>query len=233
MLSNETVDRFIIKSNTVENIGARSFNMEIPAVCPRCNHGSVPTLLASVECTEKIGDITTEIANIYFCPVCENYFFATQYYPNSENNASILELHPNFYKEQTFPDEIKELSPNFVNIYNQAHRAESYNLIDICGAGYRKSLEFLVKDFAISNNPNDKEKIIKLPLAKCIQNYLSENLSSLATAAVWLGNDATHYERKHIDYGINEMKNFINAAISYIDCELQIKKAYEFIQNNN
>lgn len=47
-----------------------------------------------------------------------------------------------------FDSEIQEISPSFVKIYNQALAAEELNLSEIAGMGYRKSLEFLIKDFA-------------------------------------------------------------------------------------
>lgn len=47
--------------------------------------------------------------------------------------------------KRTFSNIISELSPNFCEIYNQAYIAEQTNLMQICGTGYRKSLEFLIK----------------------------------------------------------------------------------------
>lgn len=57
-----------------------------------------------------------------------------------------------------FSQEIKDLSPNFVKIYHQAEQAENTGLSDICGLGYRKALEFLVKDYAIAFNPTETGK---------------------------------------------------------------------------
>jgi hypothetical protein len=51
------------------------------------------------------------------------------------------------YEKEIFPDVIEKLSPKISNIYNEAKEAEGRNLRDICGAGYRKALEFLIKDY--------------------------------------------------------------------------------------
>lgn len=52
-------------------------------------------------------------------------------------------------KDIVFSDIINEISPGFVKIYNQAHEAEIRLLDDIVGGGYRKALEFLIKDICI------------------------------------------------------------------------------------
>ena len=53
-----------------------------------------------------------------------------------------------------FHGEISELSENFVEIYGQSQVAENQGLNKICGVGYRKALEFLIKDFAKRKFPN-------------------------------------------------------------------------------
>lgn len=55
----------------------------------------------------------------------------------------------------------------------------------IAGVGYRKALEFLIKDYAISKNSEDEDKIKKMLLGKTIENYLNDfpKLQRLAKAA--------------------------------------------------
>lgn len=119
-----------------------------------------------------------------------------------------------------------ELSPNFVTIYNQAETAENSKLTEICGQGYRKSLEFLVKDYATKNHP-DEEKLIKtMNLSPCIEKYFeNSHIKALAKASAWIGNDETHYVRKHEDYGINHLKSFILAIVSYIELDFYVIEA--------
>ena len=106
----------------------------------------------------------------------------------------------------------------FVQIYSEAHTAEESNLKEIRGMGYRKALEFLIKDYAIKLHPDDEETIKSTPLAKCIDSYIDNSrIKSLAKASAWLGNDETHYVRKHDDYDLESLKAFLKAAESFID----------------
>lgn len=43
--------------------------------------------------------------------------------------------------------------PDFASLYRQALAAEGYGLTDISGMGFRKALEFLVKEYAIRRFP--------------------------------------------------------------------------------
>ena len=72
------------------------------------------------------------------------------------------------------------------------------SLLEVCGVGYRKALEFLIKDFVIEGKEPEVVKRIKtIQLAPCIENYVTDlNVKNVSKRAVWLGNDETHYVRK-------------------------------------
>jgi hypothetical protein len=70
-------------------------------------------------------------------------------------------------RKSEFPNNITEISPNFVDIYNQAIAAETHQLNQLVGIGLRKALEFLVKDFARTENSEKENEIICTPLGKC------------------------------------------------------------------
>lgn len=73
--------------------------------------------------------------------------------------------------------------------------------------GYRKSLEFLIKDYAIAFHPDKETDIVKSQLSPCINEYIdNKRIKSLATASAWIGNDETHYTRKHEDYNVEHLK---------------------------
>jgi hypothetical protein len=136
-------------------------------------------------------------------------------------------------EEREFPKHIKDLSPDFCNIYNQAYASEQYELKDISGMAYRKALEFLVKDYAIMLQPNNKDNIVKAPLSRCINDYIDNNrIKKLAVASAWLGNDETHYERKFKDYNIDNLVEFINAIVSFIDSDISAVNAERMIEGN-
>jgi hypothetical protein len=121
---------------------------------------------------------------------------------------------------RAFNPSITELSPNFVEIYNQAFIAEQQNLSQICGVGYRKALEFLVKDFCIKYNPDDEENIKVAKLAYCIETYVgSEKIEQVAKRAVWLGNDETHYVRTWVNKDLSDLKSLIDLTIYWAEME--------------
>lgn len=98
---------------------------------------------------------------------------------------------------------------------------------------YRKALEFLVKDYAIMLQPNNKDNIVKAPLSRCINDYIDNNrIKKLAVASAWLGNDETHYERKFKDYNIDNLVEFINAIVSFIDSDISAVNAERMIEGN-
>ena len=125
------------------------------------------------------------------------------------------------FVEKNFSENITNLSNNFVDIYNQAAKAESLNLHHIAGIGYRKALEFLIKDYLIIKNPEKEEVIKKKFLGKCIKEDIQNvNLKEIAERATWLGNDETHYVRQWEDKDISDLKVLINISLHWIDMEL-------------
>lgn len=121
-------------------------------------------------------------------------------------------------KTADFSEEISNLSPTFVAIYNQALAADSESLDHLVGIGLRKALEFLIKDFAVDQNPDKEESIRKMTLANCIKTYANDpNIQSCATRAAWLGNDETHYTRKWIDKDINDLRLLIRLTVNWIE----------------
>ena len=108
--------------------------------------------------------------------------------------------------------------------------AETLELRHICGIGYRKALEFLVKDYAIHKNPSKKDEICKSTLMQCINEHITDSrLHTLAKASTWLGNDETHYVKKHEAYDVNHLKTFLNAFVTFIDADLACEEALNFI----
>jgi hypothetical protein len=158
---------------------------------------------------------------IYRCAnkSCDSFFIATYYQKESRANSfSLQDLSPKGYLKEECGEIIEKLSPKFVKIYNQALAAETIELEQIAGMGLRKALEFLIKDFAIHQNPNDHEKIKATPLGTVINNYVNDiNLKTTAERAVWLGNDETHYVREWIDKDINDLKILIQMSKNWIE----------------
>ena len=168
-----------------------------------------------------------------FCTRCQSCFITT-YNVVSKYESCYTVYYPSklIASEPTIPDNISftpsltKLSPNFVEIYNQAHQAEIYSLNHIAGMGYRKALEFLIKDYAIHFNQTKEDSIKNQSLAQCINTYIDNpKIKDLAEKSAWLGNDETHYVRKHPDYNIDDLKLLIDTCVNYIDMELNLEKA--------
>lgn len=87
---------------------------------------------------------------------CNRAFFARYQTEFDTGNYYLHETNIGEIEGIQFSKHINNISPNFVNIYNQAHFAEKHNLLEICGVGYRKGLEFLIKDYVITKNPNNE-----------------------------------------------------------------------------
>ena len=191
--------------------------------CPICHKSFSPLPLFACVYTTKGG---SELASIvYFCRDCSSTFLA--YYLISDYHTGyncitydanqFLKLEPIKYKKVVFDEKITAISPQFDKIYNQALAAETSGLDEIAGLGYRKALEFLVKDFAIHEHSEAEAKIKSMHLSTCIRDYIeSPSIKTLATRSAWIGNDEAHYIRKQEDRDINDMKSFIQATVYFI-----------------
>ena len=188
------------------------------------------------------------------CPFCHsniipNYIFWNSYYlfascPNEacgkhfvliQNiNGKYVNVLPNSIPSaRCFSEIINNISPSFVGIYNQAYHAEQVNLDQICGVGYRKALEFLIKDYLISKEDDAQiiENIKTKFLANCIQeNVQNDNIKNVAKRAVWLGNDETHYVRKWADKDVNNLQQLIDLTVRWIENEVETERVLQEMQ---
>ena len=120
-------------------------------------------------------------------------------------------------KEPDIPDEVRAISPAYVEIVSQAAAAESFELDEIAGVGYRKALEFLVKDYCIKKHLDKEEEIKAAFLGDCIENYVDDaNVKRCARLATWLGNDETHYVRKWEGKDLKDLKRLMKLTEVWI-----------------
>ena len=191
--------------------------------CPICHKSFSPIPLFACVYKNQRGFTLANI--VFFCRDCSSTFLAHYMLSCSHDTFSsisydacqFLKIEPIKYKKVAFDEKVIAISPQFDKIYNQALAAEASGLDEIAGLGYRKSLEFLIKDFAIHENPDAEEKIKSMPLAACIKNFIdSPNIKTLATRSAWIGNDEAHYIRKQEDRDVSDMKSFIQATVYFI-----------------
>jgi hypothetical protein len=193
-----------------------------PDQCPRC-HRSID--VKSVNAALING--TSALQLICHCPAaeCDEFFVATYSRDHRSGNYSLVRCAPWRAAKQKFQETVSGLSPTFVDIYNQAMAAESQGLDQLVGIGLRKALEFLVKDFASQQHPEQIETIRKVALATCIENYVTDaNIKETAKRAAWLGNDETHYVRKWEDKDIRDLKLLVRLTTNWIDSVLLTQK---------
>jgi hypothetical protein len=125
----------------------------------------------------------------------------------------------------TLPSEVTDISENFATVYRQAAQAELYELNEIAGAGYRKALEFLIKDYCISEDPDSKEAIVKELLGTVISKRVTDTkIQQCAQRAAWLGNDETHYSRRWEDKDVSDLKILIELTIGWIRSSVLTKR---------
>lgn len=197
------------------NVGQASI-ISLPNNCPFCHKSITPNPLFGHK-NGKILEVQMSCPNYD----CNSSFIAYYevggtssnfYYQNKTSQGTLI--------GRNFTETITELSQMFDKIYNQALTAEQQNLTEICGVGYRKALEFLIKDYSISKHPEQKEKIEKKTLSSCIKDYIEDSrIKTVAKRAVWLGNDETHYIRKWEGKNLSDLKKLIDLTLHWVEME--------------
>ncbi|MBP3444865.1 MAG: DUF4145 domain-containing protein [Bacilli bacterium] len=182
------------------------------------------------------------ISILFGCPSCGKGFVTHYDMLNREStkgnykytDLKLIDSFPKIPNSYNFDDCIEKLSPDFCKIYNQAYKAEFYNLDSIAGIGYRKSLEFLIKDYSITKNSAEEENIKKMPLSQVIDKYIEgDKLRTLSKASTWIGNDEAHYIKKISDKDINDLKRFIASTVAFITYDITSDEAYEVINSES
>lgn len=193
-----------------------------PDICPICFHKNVvnPRYYAYKNLDEA--QIIFQCAS----EKCQSLFIG--YYKRSFHNSdlTLVSLKPKNIQKEIFPQKVQECSKEFVKIYNQAKTAEDFELDEIAGVGYRKALEFLIKDYLIQIDAQKEDEIKKMFLGKCIQDNIDDpKIKACAERAAWLGNDETHYMREWNDKDINDLKTLIKMTTNWIENSL-LTEAY-------
>lgn len=211
-------------STARQNVGRKPHYLNIS--CPYCGTSLANRLIREAEWS-------TYSSSLYLtrlpCAACENSAFLFLIYPEPLKDPDDLNgrlfLYPGPSLAPKLPEEVKTLSPRFVQIYEQALNAEHLNLDELAGMGYRKALEILIKDYAIEKNPDDAEKIKQRWLMSCIEDYVSNpNLQATARKTTILGNDQSHYERRSLAEDLIDLKKFLHATLLWMELEIETSR---------
>jgi hypothetical protein len=173
---------------------------------------------------------------VFECPRenCQKLFIA-YYRQSTPEEKSTLETEyyysssePVRIKEKTFSETITSISAQFCEVYNEALIAEQRRLRNICGAGYRRALEFLIKDYLVHEKKDKSEEIKNKSLLDCIEQYVDDSrIKECAKMAAWLRDGESHYYKKWGDKDLNDLKVIIDLTVNWIESESLAKKIIE------
>lgn len=209
-------------------------------VCPICAHAVEPKVLSSVFAGRpEVNGTSLEISFQCIRPACLKVFVGV--YRQTKINQQgheygdymLTETIPKLVVPHSVPKEVTGISERFATIYNQATEAETIGLDEIAGIGYRKALEFLIKDFCISKSPENEDTIKTKFLGRVIQEYVEDiNIKSCAERAAWLGNDQTHYVRRWEDRDIKDLKILIELTLGWVRNSILTDQYMQGMDNN-
>lgn len=216
---------------------------EVPSECPHCGRSMRPPyLLDKAFCSAQGSEYrNAELVELFQCTYsdCQKYFIQVFKIVSRETRGyETKPIHYDYshnFVKASIPDRVETVSPSFVQIYSQSVQAENSGLDEIAGIGYRKALEFLIKDYAIKAFPDREQAIKNAYLGKVIADELDEfpRLKNLAKAANWIGTDQTHYIQKFSGADLQSMKSFITSAALFVAADANADEAQAFTDNND
>jgi hypothetical protein len=212
-----------------QNLNGNSvpFNIDTyPSECPLCHTNIHPQFISAIQVPNDRSIYRIDAAFKCTQHECRRLFIATYRGEKIGHSFCLSKTAPLTPQQHSFPPEIEEISPTFVEIYNQVAAAEALGLNQLVGMGLRKALEFLIKDYAISQKPEkEKEKIKSAFLNNCIKDFIDDpKVKQCAKLANWLANDETHYIRKWDDKDIEDVKILITLTVNWIHSSILTDK---------
>ena len=218
-----------MKVNTMQG----SIIIKDPNICPHCHVTNIPQHLWNRQSRDT--DDILVIISVWQCAnvKCEKLFVAL--HKEKDSHVVFNRFLNGLPKGPDWPKPIRELqsgqsteedkiASKFIRTYLQSLEAENDGLDELAGMGYRKAIEYLVKDWAIQNNASEKDKIEKLWLGSVIEDYYDGDLKDILKRATWLGNDQAHYNKLFEEYDIDVLKELIDLIMVELDREY--KKAH-------
>ena len=209
--------------------GDRHLPRVIDLPCPHCHRPFVTFTTA-----QRWNNHSSFESASATCPGCKkdvHFWLLVRGKANtSESVKDVTDIYidPDPIPAQEYDERIDQVSANFGVIYRQAIQAEMLGLDALVGIGYRKAIEFLLKDWIIHDHPDERDKIAKMNLADCVKKYIDDpSLKNGFERAVWLGNDETHYERTWQDKDIDDLKRLLHASLYKMACEIELKSLDE------
>lgn len=223
----------------------RCFEVSVENVCPVCNYAIDMEAEQGINYHDlhSVDQKQFNIISIHRCPHCNQGFVVQHKMVAQEQDNGVYGVTIKYVEtsQSTFPakssykdikEDIRKISPKFYDVYKQSLIAKNSGLNELYGMGFRKAIEYLVKDFAISENPNKRSSIEASSLHSCIENYFKNSDARTALLACkWLGNNETHYVNSNDSDDVSLLENLIEDTLYYIHREQRNKIAIQV--NNN
>lgn len=226
-----SIGTYFLDENLIKRL---SINIEEPRMCFHCKNTGDQLYVTGCGTLGKKDKAKGGIC-IFVCQFCGSHTIHFMELTKKENFQKQEDENDYYFKSvETYPslimytaeisEKITEISPDFCRIYDEALIAEKQGLSSISGMAYRKSLEFLVTDFLLKYKPDGvTEEFLKNPdttLSNKLNKLKTERLRNLARAISFIGNDETHYTRRHPEHDTQSIKIFLNSFLSEIQNEL-------------
>jgi hypothetical protein len=123
---------------------------KVPDECPVCRAHILPEHHWYGRIGGRYG---ADLEIVFGCPnqKCVELFIGYYSLQPSTGNFLFMCTRPNEPVPLMFEEPLSAISPQYCLIFEEAHKAEAAGLTQICGMGYRKALEFLIKDYLIAS----------------------------------------------------------------------------------
>ncbi len=198
----------------------------VPDECPICHRGIDPRFLAGVvRSSAEMEEADVEL--VFQCPRrdCARAFIGRYRGLYDQGLGDyLMELRgtaPHTPPAAAHPDEVAAVSPRFVSAVAQARAAEAWGLGELAGCGYRRALEFLVRDFCARRSPADVAAIRRKALGHVIEDHVDDpGVRECARRAAWLENDEAHEPRRWQEKDIALLKDLLALTESWVNTAL-------------
>lgn len=232
-----SINTYILDKNLTNRF---TIDIEEPRMCMHCKNTGMQEFVTGCGTLGKTDKSNGGIC-IFACKFCGsntihfmNVISKMNNFENSDYFFRSVETIPSQSKNTVeIPEAIINISSDFYKIYNEAIAAEEHGLSSISGMAYRKAVEFLVTDYllklSIDGVSDEWLKDPKTSLSNKISKIPNESIKNLSKAISFIGNDETHYTRRHPEHDINSIKLFIKALLSYMENEIIMAEAEKLL----
>ena len=214
------IQKGILKANGGSIYFAQPY--QNPSTCPCCGI-ETDAITANVQ-TTSYGKGGTLFIVSYECTHCQNRFVGLFEKIKLGDNEALkyIEVLPRPAGKELHQG-LAKISPRFVEVHKEAEGAEQFGFFDLAAMGYRKALEILVKDYAITMLDKSKEEVEKKKLDVAIGTYLQQKeLVKTADVVRILGNDRTHYKEKYPEHEFPTLKRYYDIFLQLIITQYEI-----------